>query len=260
MDSLLARGIDMPQRSSRRMLTALLLTACASAPLQNPLPPPPPLPGPVLPHVEVRVFRELPGGATEPWGTLPLPPGTVSLPEGAWFVEPSAPVRTDEEARALADLLRTQGVHRLSLRGVELPAPRHLTLMVEKTGLTALYLSGTPTTDAHLEALSFLPALEILLLDGTRVTDAGMEDVARLLSLSVLNLANTSIGDAGLTLLPESVTVLVLARTHVTEAGLPVLERMSHLRQVNLRDTAISVEALQRVSRQSHIHWLWGAQ
>ena len=54
-------------------------------------------------------------------------------------------------------------------------------------------------------------------------------------------------------------TVLALARTRVTEAGLAVLERMKRLRQVDVHQTNIPTEALERVSRQSHITWLWGA-
>src|SRR5688500_4568882 len=105
----------MPRLLSVSLLALLVLGACAPRAVVLPPPPPPLAPAPVPPRVEVRVYRELPEGPGTPWGTLSsetLAP--AAPPEGPWFAEPVAPVRTEEEARALATLLRVHAVRRLS--------------------------------------------------------------------------------------------------------------------------------------------------
>lgn len=188
----------MSRAVSASLLVASLLLACAARP------PVVTSSAPVRPHVEVRVYRELPDGASALWGTLPraVDAPASAPPEGTWFVEPSAPVRTEDEARALATLLREQGVRRLSFAGAALPAPALLERAVEGTEVTALYLAGTKVGDAGLVALP--PSLTVLYAPRTRITDAGVDVLLRMPSLRQVDLRGTSVSAEGRTRLERA--------------------------------------------------------
>ena len=91
----------------------------------------------------------------------------------------------------------------------------------------AVYLTGTPVTDAGLEHLRGLTQLRFLSLDSTPVTDAGLEHLRGLTQLQGLYLSSTRVTDAGLAHLRglTQLEVLYLISTRVTDAGVNELKK-----------------------------------
>jgi hypothetical protein len=92
---------------------------------------------------------------------------------------------------------------------------------------TVVSLNGTHATDATLEHIAWLSALEELWLDNTSITDSGLRQFEGLANLHSLNLGNTKVTDAGLrrlTKLPSLERVCV-TNTRVTTEGVAELKR-----------------------------------
>ncbi len=107
-------------------------------------------------------------------------------------------------------------------------------------GIPGLKLSAA--TDADLEHLKGLAALQELDLAGTQVTDAGLEHLKGLTALQRLNLRHTKVTDAGLAHLGglTALQVLDLAGTHIIGAGLKHLEGLKGLEDLRLCDTKVT--------------------
>lgn len=105
-----------------------------------------------------------------------------------------------------------------------------------RAGVTGLDLSGEPVTNAGIEHLSPLMALQVLYLHGTQVTDAGVARLRALTTLRVLDLGSTGITDASLDYLAAltSLQQLWLQNTNITDAGLRHLSTLNNLRVLNL--------------------------
>ena len=76
----------------------------------------------------------------------------------------------------------------------------------------AVYLTGTPVTDAGLEHLRGLTQLQLLSLDSTRVTDAGLAHLRGLTQLEVLYLISTRVTDAGVNELKKALPKVRIQR------------------------------------------------
>ncbi len=119
-------------------------------------------------------------------------------------------------------------------------------------GLTALQvvlLDETEVTDAGLENLSGLTTLQVLKLDGTKVTDAGLDNIRGLTGLQGVSLAGTRITDAGLDKLERLTTLqsLCVGGTKVTDAGLEKLKRSISLRNLELNGTKVTDAGLENL-------------
>ncbi|MCE9547087.1 MAG: hypothetical protein K8T25_16555 [Planctomycetia bacterium] len=90
-----------------------------------------------------------------------------------------------------------------------------------------LLFCSPEVTDASLEKIECLTALQELSLKGAKVTDAGLEHLNGLTSLRSLNLGRTQVTDAGLEHLNgiTSLQLLYLNDTQVTDAGVARLHK-----------------------------------
>ena len=137
-----------------------------------------------------------------------------------WYVEPLPPVDMEK----VWEEVQAQGIPGLKLDDATDADLEHL------KGLTALQwldLSRTQVTDAGVEQLKGLTALQQLDLSLTQVTDAGVEHLKGLTALQRLYLGGTQVTDAGLVHLKglTALQVLDLRDTKVTEAGVEQLKK-----------------------------------
>lgn len=103
--------------------------------------------------------------------------------------------------------------------------------------LRELYLCGTDITDAGLEHVRGLRALEVLdLWRCGNVTDAGLEHLEGMPSLRRLSLWNTEITDVGLghVLRLTSLRELDLSHTRITRDGLEQVKALPSLQRIEL--------------------------
>ena len=107
-------------------------------------------------------------------------------------------------------------------------------------------------SDADLDRLKPVRAnLAEMDLTGSPITDAGMEAIAAMVNLQQLNLRGTAITDAGgirLGALSRLVSINLYG-TKITDATLAVLGRLATLRRVGLWDTGVSKESVARLQR-----------
>jgi uncharacterized membrane protein len=105
------------------------------------------------------------------------------------------------------------------------------------------HLRGAAVTDEQLAALDALaPRLVQLNLAHTAITDAGLEHVAKLTALEQLNLSETALGDEGVAHLAPlaKLEVLNLYATHVTDRALAQIAALPSLKRVYLWQTQVS--------------------
>ena len=103
--------------------------------------------------------------------------------------------------------------------------------------LRELYLCGTDITDAGLEQVRGLRALEVLdLWRCGNVTDAGLEHLEGMSSLRRLSLWNTEITDVGLghVVCLTSLRELDLSHTQITHDGLEQVKALPSLQRIEL--------------------------
>lgn len=93
-------------------------------------------------------------------------------------------------------------------------------------GVDFLTLEDTRVTDADLQHLENLTALQELILDNTQTTDAGLQHIKGLTTLQEISLRNTTVSDAGLECLSalKALDILVVRDTQVTKAGVARLQ------------------------------------
>jgi RNA polymerase sigma factor (sigma-70 family) len=117
------------------------------------------------------------------------------------------------------------------------------------TALQCLYLFATTVTDAGMEYLTGLTALEGLDLSGTQVTDAGLGHLEGLTALRTFKLGWTAVTDAGLAHLKGLTALqhLDLSETNVTDAGLEHLKGLTVLRQLGLSNTQVTDAGLEHL-------------
>jgi DNA-binding transcriptional regulator YiaG len=108
--------------------------------------------------------------------------------------------------------------------------------------LQSLDLGATPVTDAGLGHLKALAQLHSLVLTWTQVTDAGLEHLKGLTQLHSLILTWTKVTDAGLRHLKRMLALqsLDLTQTQVTDAGLVHLEDLTQLQTLILEGTKVT--------------------
>jgi hypothetical protein len=117
------------------------------------------------------------------------------------------------------------------------------------TGLTALYLSGAPSTGREfdpsgLAVVSKLPRLERLRLGG--LTDRGIEQLPALPQVKVLDLSVSEVTGEGLRVLDRFVNleVLSLPREAAMSGGVTCLPRLPQLNTLRLSSTPIRGQGL----------------
>ena len=117
------------------------------------------------------------------------------------------------------------------------------------TALQRLYLQDTKITDTGLENLRGLTALRGLGLEGTKITDAGIENLRGLTALQYLLLMHTTVSDAGLENLSGLTALqdLRLEGTKITDAGLENLRGLTALQELVLNHTQITDTGLQNL-------------
>jgi hypothetical protein len=96
----------------------------------------------------------------------------------------------------LADVRGVEPLARLVMPGARTVTERGLRALAGHPSLRHLDLSGTTISDAVLDLLPTLPALESVSLAWTRVTDKGMAALGRCARLRAVDLTGTSVGDA----------------------------------------------------------------
>ena len=96
-----------------------------------------------------------------------------------------------------------------------------------------VYLTNTQVTDAGLEHLKGLTAIQLLALKNTQVTDAGLEHIKSLTAMQTLGLSGTQVTDAGLEHIKgfKVLRTLGLSDTHVTDAGLEHLKGLTAMKE-----------------------------
>ena len=213
---------------------------------------------------------------------------TVALPSGGFS---STEAVSNKCEFSVVDIVAEQ----LKKQGEELKGRR--TLSFSKTWITndALeYLDGLMKleelrlcdaeniTDAGLDRLKRLPALEKLDVSGTRITDAALNNIKRLAALKTLDVSQTKISDAGLEHLrglpclesleldDDAVTdaglrrvggltklrMLCIGGTPVTDAGLQALERLTELECLDITHTKVGDAGLAHLKGLVKLEWL----
>jgi hypothetical protein len=123
-------------------------------------------------------------------------------------------------------------------------APQWLTdrIGIDYFGHVTVVVLSDLGTDATIEHVGRLRAVERLYLDQSFVTDSGLAHLHGLDSLSVLLLVRARIGDTGLAHLEglRGLSTLALDETHVTDAGLAHLKDHSNLSFLSLSRARIT--------------------
>jgi len=140
----------------------------------------------------------------------------------------------------LVNLPSLRFVRDLDLRGTRL-TDADLNHVKRLTALEALDLSSTGVTDAGLGKLASLKRLRVLCLRNTRITDAGMWHARQFADLWQLQLCDdTLITDAGLDNVGKlRLRVLRLDGTGVTDAGLELLGKVPTIEELGLSKTRV---------------------
>ncbi|MEO8127255.1 MAG: amidohydrolase family protein [Bryobacteraceae bacterium] len=107
------------------------------------------------------------------------------------------------------------------------------------TGNNEVSLARTSVTDAQLEYLSQMPALEKLNLAATDLGAPGLAAIAKLTNLKQLNLSNTTLSDQSLVVLQKLSGLQVLVLTNVPVQGLE-LRGFSNLRHAGMAGTRLN--------------------
>lgn len=190
-------------------------------------------------------------------GSTPAEQPLAIPPCEGWYVEPLAPV----------DLKKVfQQVQVEKLPGLKLAEATDASLE-DVAGLKALEwldLSHTQITDAGLKRLAGLTGLRRLNLAYTQVTDAGLEGLKGLTALQHLDLKHTRITSAGLAHLKgmTALQTLYVQSTQVGDAGLEHLKGLAALRNLDLGHTQITDAGLAHLKGLTGLQglWLWQTQ
>ena len=115
--------------------------------------------------------------------------------------------------------------------------------------LQSLDLHGTEVTDAGLECLKGFTENRSLNLSDTKVTDAGPKRLKGLTKLQSLKLIDTKVTDAGLEHLKglTKLQSLTLGTTRVTDAGLEHLKGLTNLQSLGLSGTEVTDAGLEHL-------------
>jgi len=132
-----------------------------------------------------------------------------------------------------------------------------LASLVDLDGLEELWLPGARVSDAGVEHLKNLPALEVVVLGDTTCTDDACQTFAALENLRVLNLNASQITDAGLARLKglSRLETVRLGASRVTK--LADLKGLSALRFLIVQNGAIGDEALAQLDGFDHLESLY---
>jgi hypothetical protein len=132
-------------------------------------------------------------------------------------------------------------LHRIRSAGADLDSLATLTKLRE------LNLYETGVTDADLQRLRGMPALQVLTLSGnTKITDAGLECVQGLHGLRALHLNQTRVTDTGLARLRglSYLKEVSLFGTPITDEGLAHLSHLKDLEKLYLGEQPITDQGL----------------
>jgi tetratricopeptide (TPR) repeat protein len=112
----------------------------------------------------------------------------------------------------------------------------HLQQLTQFAELTDLDLTGTSVSDDGITVICSLANLRSLKLKGTRVSDTGFRKLSVLSNLLLLDASRTAVTDEGLSLASDwpMLTYLSLNSTAVSDAGLRHLMALRNLKGLNL--------------------------
>jgi hypothetical protein len=148
--------------------------------------------------------------------------------------------------------------------GLTAPSGAHLSdkAIAQLEGLTHLQSLNLNrqffVTDAGVESLRRLTALQDLQLAATQVGDKGTTHLRGLVNLTNLDLSGTLITDAGLQNLTDLVhlTSLDLNHTKVTGSGMQSLANLTELKSLNLTKTRVDDAGLKHIARLPHLQMM----
>jgi len=175
----------------------------------------------------------------KPPATKPTPTvkATEKQPEPAEVVEKAAKDIEGLKGRVFKDL-KSKDKPVISIDLYTCTEPDKALAMVKvfpKLRELSLYKNAM-ITDASLDHIKGLTALNELNLNFTKITDKGVENLKGLTQLKELHLSGTEIGDPGVALLKDltQLEVLDLSRTKATGAALENLKGMAKLAKLEL--------------------------
>lgn len=213
--------------------------------------------------VLVCALNSLSCSRTDPWetpptGQLPGSPEAETLATSADLraLTDRLKILTEEVERS--PKRRAYGVNRAANYQADQGSPRRVRTVVMSVNVFECddgCVDGpakTPASDDDLSLLRpFSETLRTLDLQRTEITDAGLQTVAELTALESLNLAGTAIGGSGLVHLAplNKLAHLDLSETQVEPRQLQALAALSSLRTVLLPAPAITDEVLAVLGR-----------
>jgi len=152
------------------------------------------------------------------------------------------------QAEAMVKLLNQ--ANRLDLSGSE-TSDIHLEYLAGSAELRSLRLQNTQVTDADLADLKDLTSLDVLFLGGTKITDTGLGNLKNLTALTSLCVHETNVSDVGLAYLKNltSLEYLCLADTKVSDAGLVHLKGLTSLKDLRLEGTLVTKAGLSELKQ-----------
>jgi hypothetical protein len=129
--------------------------------------------------------------------------------------------------------------------------------IVARKKLKWLVLSGAGVSDAALEELGDLSAIEAISLDSTAVSDEGLRHLVRY-PLQWINLADTSVGDLGLGHFKGHPTLegLELSTTSVGDAGVEVLVSCPRIWKLHLANSALTDAGVRHLVKMKKLKYL----
>lgn len=181
------------------------------------------------------------------------PPGGVAETNGAGQPdEPGEPVITLTDSESQQQALAVEALQALGATGSFKSSPDGFFgglpggiagVETDDAGIVrGVDLIDTEATDDDLKHLTAFPYLQRLHLMGAKISDAGLENLSRLTALEKLDLSNTDTSQAGIAFLKDlkKLRLLRLDGTNVGDDALPVIGALEGLETLYLSDTQVT--------------------